>query len=522
MDLIKLFVDNEENIEINIIGTKENPLFQANQIGKLLGLKNINKNIKDFDDDEKVITLSYTHGGNQNISFLTEIGLYRLLGMSKKEKARKFQKWVAIVIKEIRLKGNYELEKSLKETIENTEYEKELTRHKTLLETLKETQGVYIGKIRNMENNKIFIKIGNTKDIKERTRSLKKSFGTFILLDFFESLRHQDFEKSILKDSTLIEYKYSEKINGDTSTETFLIPKDFYEDLITIIKRKQKDYISIFNTEQLFELEKDKKEIKKIKEETEKLKIKENIEILELRKLELKNNLELTEIKRKEIIPSELPINFNYKLYKGPKVQKYSLDSKLIKTYLGIRDVARTEYRIDESALRLAIKNNYIYKDFRWLFLDKDLPDDTIQELPEIKLHKNIPVEFIVMLDNTKTKIIEIFSGQKEASENRKLASTLCIYKSIKYNIECKGHYFILYSNCPNDLLDKYLETNKLPEIKRHFNAVKVKQINPINNELIEEFSSYNEVCLKYQISLKKIKEAIKTNEIYKGFKWSY
>ena len=39
MDIIKLFVDNEENIEINIQGTIDEPLFQANQIGKLLDIK---------------------------------------------------------------------------------------------------------------------------------------------------------------------------------------------------------------------------------------------------------------------------------------------------------------------------------------------------------------------------------------------------------------------------------------------------------------------------------------------------
>lgn len=48
MDIIKLFVDNEENIEINIRGTINDPLFQANQIGKLLDIKKIRNTIKDF------------------------------------------------------------------------------------------------------------------------------------------------------------------------------------------------------------------------------------------------------------------------------------------------------------------------------------------------------------------------------------------------------------------------------------------------------------------------------------------
>lgn len=112
MDIIKLLIDNEENIEINIQGTIENPLFRATDIGKILDIKKIRNTIKEFDDDEKI----YAHnmGGNIDVIFLTETGLYRLLGMSRKPMARKFQKWIATVIKEIRLNGKYELEKSLK------------------------------------------------------------------------------------------------------------------------------------------------------------------------------------------------------------------------------------------------------------------------------------------------------------------------------------------------------------------------------------------------------------------------
>ena len=56
-----------------------------------------------------------TSAGQRNALFLTEIGLYRLLGMSRKPLARPFQKWVAKTIKEIRLTGKYELERTLNE-----------------------------------------------------------------------------------------------------------------------------------------------------------------------------------------------------------------------------------------------------------------------------------------------------------------------------------------------------------------------------------------------------------------------
>ncbi len=129
MDIIKAFNSNNLHTEITIKGTSDDPLFRANDIGLILEIKNIHMTIKDFDNDEKVINTAYTPGGNQEVMFLTELGLYRLLGMSRKPIARDFQKWVAKVVKEIRQKGKYELEKQLKEKeeelkIKNEEIEK--------------------------------------------------------------------------------------------------------------------------------------------------------------------------------------------------------------------------------------------------------------------------------------------------------------------------------------------------------------------------------------------------------------
>ena len=46
MDILKLFNLYDKEIQINIKGTIEDPLFQANQIGKLLTIKNIRSTSK--------------------------------------------------------------------------------------------------------------------------------------------------------------------------------------------------------------------------------------------------------------------------------------------------------------------------------------------------------------------------------------------------------------------------------------------------------------------------------------------
>lgn len=104
MDILKAFKLVNKDIEINIQGTCGELLFQANQIGKILELKCIVENIRDFNQDEKLLQAMQTRRGIQNVVFLTEIGLYKLLGRSKKPIAGIFQKWIINVIKEIRKK----------------------------------------------------------------------------------------------------------------------------------------------------------------------------------------------------------------------------------------------------------------------------------------------------------------------------------------------------------------------------------------------------------------------------------
>jgi prophage antirepressor-like protein len=494
MDIVKALVFNEEINNINIIGTYDEPLFQANQIAKILDIKNINSTIIHFDNDEKIIKSIDTKEGSQDILFLTIIGLYRLVGMSRKPIAKKFQKWIANVIKEIRLNSKYELENQIKDAIEKSEKDNDVFRHKTILNYFDNKPGVYIEKIKKLENNKMIIKIGSFHALDNNINNL---------IDFFPANRYRAFERSIHNDPNVNKYKYIEEI-----TKTYCITNEFYSELVSIITRKQKDYQGM-SEEQYFEMEKQKKEL-------EILEKKKEIELLALQKLQMQNNIPITIIKE---IP--LKIKINEKLVtKGTKIQKYAIDGKLVCTYNSLCNVARKEGNVSESGIRKAIINKTIYKDHRWLYLDRELPDDTIQDLGETKIIKNMNLGYIAMLDINKENIVHVFKNQTEAATSRHLKSTNCIYNSIKNGSLCSGHYFYLWDKCNEVMKQKYLENNTLPESDRRHNAIKVNQINPITNEVVKVFLSYTDVMHDYQVSLRKIKQVMNNNEIYKGYKW--
>ncbi len=124
--------------EVRIFGTIERPLFVANDIAKLLDIKNVRDSISKFEDYEKEgVAIADTLGGMQTTTVLTEAGLYSLILKSRKPVAKEFKKWVLTeVLPTIRKTGNF----SLQDNIENQrleQLERDLEESRTEIELLK-------------------------------------------------------------------------------------------------------------------------------------------------------------------------------------------------------------------------------------------------------------------------------------------------------------------------------------------------------------------------------------------------
>ena len=188
MDILKAFSLIDETHNINIQGTVENPLFQANQIGKLLGINNISQAIKDFEEDERSLILNETSFGIKETNFLTESGLYRILARSRKPIAAIFQKWMINTIKEIRVNGMYQLKQENEVDKKLMEIKGELQQHRIYLDAYNNKKIVYVCKLRNVDD-KILIKIGKSEHLTKRMRQILDTYNdvTPALLNVFES-----------------------------------------------------------------------------------------------------------------------------------------------------------------------------------------------------------------------------------------------------------------------------------------------------------------------------------------------
>lgn len=552
MDILKAFNLLDKTYEITIQGTFENPLFHAKQIGKILEIVNINDSISDFTYDEKVLDNCYSQGGIQKTIFLTEIGLYKLLGRSRKPIAHTFQKWMINIIKDIRINGMYKLKEENEVDKKLITHNYELITHKNLIKAFDQRNIIYLCRLKYLDDKKI-VKIGSSQNIKERISSMNSQFDNIeiILLDIIEVNNYRKFEKYLHNNNFIKSYSYPLlKRDSSESKETYLVSDDELKEFIKIINEDKKKYQDIDSKEiEELKLKQNEIELEKIKikeaSELEKIKLKAEYELqqkeleFEILQYKVNNNIENKEtINETEFLSDDnnylsdeeldlTKINFQLKKRsngnRSPKVYQYLPDNLLIpiKIYDSPAEVERdlSELHISPAPLRASSKNNTIYKGFRWLFLNRNLELPlNIPDTVDTK-HKSPDIKYIAMIDIKKTKIIQLFSTQKDAVEARNMKSR-SFTRAIQQQSISSGHYWNFFDNCSEEMKLEYLKNNKLPEKYIANIGKKVEQIDPKTNTVIKIYNSNRDIVKNFQMSTLTLQKCLKSGEIYNGYIW--
>lgn len=107
MNDLQIFEDSEFGTLRTVIKNGE-PWFLAADVCRALEIGNVPQAVGRLDEDEKGICLIDTLGGKQNLSVVSESGLYALVLGSRKPSAHTFKRWVTHdVIPSIRKHGLY-------------------------------------------------------------------------------------------------------------------------------------------------------------------------------------------------------------------------------------------------------------------------------------------------------------------------------------------------------------------------------------------------------------------------------
>lgn len=92
---MKILALNFDVREIRIIPNDGQPLFCLADVCEVLEIRNANPSRFNLVADGVYILPSATNGGTQQLNFITEENLHRILLRSRKPKSRSFQDWVA-------------------------------------------------------------------------------------------------------------------------------------------------------------------------------------------------------------------------------------------------------------------------------------------------------------------------------------------------------------------------------------------------------------------------------------------
>ena len=534
MDIIKAFNSNNLHTEIIIKGTYNDPLFRASDIGNVLDISTIRSVIRNFNETEKVVHSMHTLGGDQDVTFLTEKGLYKVLFRSRKPIAETFQNWVCEVIKEIRLKGVYDLQKTIKEKNneilqledkKEKELQDKLTKQKVLEREkilLKEYATIgsifYIIKIKTLDNGQYIVKIGESRrGIKDRYMEHKSKYDECLLLDCFTVNKSKDFE-TYIKEHDLIRPNKVCDLNGhETEMELFLIGKNLtYSALINIINNN----IKYFNDKDTAKLELEVEQLKMLVELKNKNNDNENLLVHELIKTvnSLSNKINSLEKSNQEILnklnsqQSKVVTGFNQQLPSlGPRLQKINPENlHLLKVYESVTELMNEDKNIKRPSIMKAIQENTIYYGFRWQLVERILDPTIVHSLEPTKETKTQNLGYIAKLDANKTKILNVYLDRKTAATQNNYPSHASLDNPVKNGSITNDHYYILYESCDEELKTLFEEEHGTPLLYKNG----VGQFD-VNNQLLLEFACKYDCIKTLKMSDKTLTKALDKNIMY-------
>jgi DNA-binding transcriptional MerR regulator len=360
-----------------------------------------------------------------------------------------------------------------------------------------------------IELSETLIKIGSTKDLELRPNGLRDTFKlsqTPIILDAFDCGEHfRTCESIILGTPEIHTNLYKHEINGHASREVVQLSDFFcYTRLINIVKtviQKQTDAFSGSATQS---------------------------EILQHRKLDLIQRLldsgnslrEITELLNNPVESKEAPteirktinsletseINAFIRQPRGCSIQQVDPEKLQPLQESSMSDFERQGFT--RSQILRAIKTGKLYKTFRWNYKGVTLG-------PTTKTNEANNISAVIEINSNKSQIVNSYPTKQDVASKLNICSGTgkrLIDSGRSYN----NNYFILYHNCPKELLETCTEPLNFYRPK---DSKMIKQINCVSKyEVI--YNSWSEVQKKCGISPPTIKKIIDTKLVYAGSIW--
>ena len=500
--------DNRNDKKKYLIILKEN--FEENNDYKLLNSCDFKKVYEYF----KVLIENNEYNEHNKVKHLivSPDCFKQSLMLLRTEKAKEIKKYYIELEKVFKLYLEYqnqyknkELENKNKE-LENKELENKKKVEITLRDSFNKRCVVYLIKV--IIDNEIIYKFGYTDDIVTRLRTHKNHIGDDIELIYcIESKDNKMLERLLIEYLEQYKFRIKRTINDKQQTELLKVND------IEIIKNKlielnndiENEKILIIKLQnKIIDLENENINLKKqllLKDDEIINKLKNKITDLEKELLDYKlyeNNENTPFIENKDIVTDRI-----HKKRHVDKIDPTTL--KIIETYDCINAVITKNPEYGYNSIYRCIKNNNVYKNFRWNYNGEQInPTNKIISEPN-------KIERVIQLDKNK-QFVKIYKTKSELCKILHIG-VVKLNRYIKEEKILNDFYYINESSYDGNLSDN-------EEYEIHNNK-KIREINIETNEIII-YKSMKELYEKRGIHRCTLRKYIKNDKICDKYKWEY
>jgi hypothetical protein len=478
------------------------------------------------------------HGGANKETFLLTVKAFKLFclkaGTKKADQIHEYYIKLEETLHEVINEESNELKLQLEQV--KTEFaQKELTNKITFDKTLKKEKElekqkvlvrefghagslVYVVRVKSYENGEYIVKIGESRrGIEGRFNEHKSKYEESVLLDCFLVKRSKDFETFIHNHKDVKLNQVNHLLGHEKENELFLIGKNLsYAVLLNTIKTN----INRFNEINYDEIKEEICNLKNVllEKQNENPLIKQlldnqNLLMQKINGLEKSNNEILEKLNASQ---TRTTTGFETQLPTiGPRLQKISPDTlQIVKIYETVTECMKEDQRIKRPSVNQAALKNVVYCGFRWALVDRELDPNVLYNLqPTVKTRPQ-NLGYIAKLNTDKSQIFNVYLDRKTAALSNGYDSSSALDTPVKKNTLSRGHYYMLYDKCDDELREEFERRNNAEPILYKDGVGQFDAHNKMTKEFICKYD-----CLKQlKMSDKTLAKALDKNIAYNGF----
>ena len=471
-----------------------------------------------------------TRGGHNKEIFMLNIKTFKLFcikaGTKKADEIHEYFIKLEEILQEVLIEEGNELKQQILqiEDKKKHEYDAKLTQQK-ILEREKvlmqeyATSGAlfYVIKVKTHENGQYVIKIGESRrGVLGRYKEHKTKYEECLLLDCFTVNKSKDFETFIKEHELVRRNRVNDLPGHETELELFLIGKNLsYQTLLDIINTN----IKYFNNSDTHKLELEVQQLKLMLEM--KTSNNDNMIIQELlqsvKQLSSKiDNLEKVSIdivSKVNSAQTKTTTGFNDPLVTvGPRLQKINPETMtIVKVYESVAECLKEHnFSVKRPSIDKAVKENTIYNNYRWAFVDRSLDANVIHELPPTKQTRAQNLGYIAKINGENTEILNVYIDRKTAAVENGYASSSALDNPVKNASVTNGHYYALYEKCNDEMRTAFEDNYGTPLLYKDG----VGQYTS-DNQLLTEFVCKYDCIKQLKMSDKTLAKALDKNIMY-------